>query len=362
MDYSNPGEWYHAISDSIRAEYESRQLSTRILKGKEYVRRLKKPNPQMPFGYTNIENKYVFDQSPCPQGNTTKANAAKDLFQCYLKTRSPTAVVRLAEEKYGIKFRGNGIVTWVSNPVLVGGTPYKCNANKRGRQRYGQIEWDTHKDRIGTFDDYDKICDIIEARTQGKHQKRGDGYSVSGLMVCAKCGKSVWVSLQKQGKNLHSYLKCASANSTQKCGQKFRWDSKTTTADQVEAEVIKALIKKSQEIASLIESDSKDNRAADEPVSTEEQELRAAIRHLEVLNDPDLQNAIAAKRKRLKEITLRRSAEKTKEQTSRETFIAILQDPYFFEKQDKFLLTSIFQEFISQIIVGENLIDIHFKI
>jgi DNA invertase Pin-like site-specific DNA recombinase len=298
------------------AEVESRMLATRIHRGLKERRSKAMPlRGRAPWGYCITDDKRHFAPHPTewPRAQAFLTTLAK------CEWRMNTALTQWDTQQRGdIPLHScRAVRAWLLNPVLRGGIGY----NQLPNHTYAQIIWDTHEPLL-THDE----CALIERRLEQNRSMRGRNTMIvrrllTGLCVCGNCGRRMNYA---GGRTVPSVL-CKHRG----CPQQY----KSTRESTIAPAIAQALADHADGLALSIPSNE----------TPEQADLRASIAALEALNDPDLADAITAKRHRLSQL-------KAQPVVPSEQLEA-LRDPGLYELATYEELTDLYHQFVAQVVV-----------
>ncbi len=256
------------------AEMESRMLSQRIKAGLREGRKRRLPlRGRAPWGYRINAQRTALEPDPVEWPRAEQ-------FLAVLRTtnwRMNTALDRWAAEGRGdIPLHScRAVRAWLVNPILRGGLGYQQQPN----HRYAVEVWDTHLALVSHAEYEGFTAQLEENRRMWGHNSTIIPRLLTSLCRCGHCGKAMSYA---GGRSVPSVL-CK----TRGCAQQY----KSTRESVIRDAVLVAISGRAESLATLI---------AEEP--PEAQVLRDAIQRLEALNDPDLADAISAKRERLAQV------------------------------------------------------------
>ena len=303
------------------AEMESRMLSMRIKAGLKERRKQKLPiRGKAPWGYRKSADNKRLELDP-QQGSLAQ------LFVSILRDkewRMSTAMTEWeAQTKQRLPLRSERSVrAWLVNPILRGGIGYLKDA----KDNYAEIAWGTHE-AILSDADYQSILARFSIN------KRMWGYNNTRIMRlltsicnCYYCGNI----MPYAGGRKNPAVVCR----TRGCPQHY----KSTHEKAIAAAVNAALSAKAQTLAEMV--------AVEPP---EVAELQAAISRLEALDDPDLADAIAAKRAKMHKLHNR--------ETVNETLVQLVSEPQFWQHYSYEELTELYHGLVRSVIIRDQAVD-----
>lgn len=350
------------------AEWESDLLSDRVLHGKEYSRQQGKAFGSTPFGYTkNAEGKHVLNYQKYKETDYTCAEVARDMVETFLRVGTLRGALREMNAKYSRVDRlpgknedfpvsPHGLSNYLHNPVLRGHLVYKTKKNQ-------QVFRDNHPALISEAE-YAEICRIsqLAKETRGYKAKRGR-YAVSGLVFCS-CGSRCKLctygdhqrSRQSKTKNKtyggkpprypeFSYARCIRAvDQPQRCERR-----KSTPIADIEAEVIKALCNRANDITMKM---AEPKKIIDTPEIAKLREQVEAIAHL------DNPTIAAAKRElegQIEALRLGLMAESSGQLDKIEKLKQIGANPKFWKNLPIETKRRFFQNLIDKVVIGDTI-------
>ena len=256
------------------AEMESRMLSQRIKAGLREGRKRRLPlRGRAPWGYRLNAQRSALEPDPVEWPRT-------EAFLALLRSnrwRMSTALTAWAAEGRGDMpiNSAQSVRAWLMNPILRGGLGY----NQQKNHLYAEVVWDTHLALI-TITEYEELSQQLEEnRRMWGHNSMIIPRLLTSLCRCSYCGKSMSYA---GGRTIPAVV-CK----TRECVQRF----KSTHESLVRDSVLAAITARAHSLATVI--------AEELP---EALVLRDAIQRLEALSDPDLSEAISAKRERLEQM------------------------------------------------------------
>ena len=256
------------------AEMESRMLSQRIKAGLREGRKRHRPlRGRAPWGYRINAQRDALEPDP------VEWHRAEDFLALLRSTkwRMNTALTQWEAEGRGdIPLHScRAVRAWLMNPVLRGGLGYQQQAN----HRYAEEVWDTQLALVSHSEYEGLTAQLEENRRMWGHNSTIIPRLLTSLCRCSHCGKAMSYA---GGRKIPAVV-CK----TRGCAQQY----KSTHESVIRDAVLVAISGRAESLATLI---------AEEP--PEAQVLRDAIQRLEALNDPDLADAISAKRVRLAQL------------------------------------------------------------
>ena len=249
------------------AEMESKMLSLRVKRGLEQRRKTHKPcRGKAPWGYAISSDKSRIEP------NILTWESAKQFLDILRSTnwRMNTALNQFEGDCPLNSCRA--VKAWLHNPILRGGIGYLQQKN----HTFAEVVWDLHEPLI-THAEYRHILLRMEEnrRHWGSNSQR-EAKILTGLCWCPNCGKK----LAYAGSRRINSVICT----TRDCISRYKGTRESVIIEQVN----KALAAKAVQLGQHI---------TEEP--PEAAALRDQIAKLQQLNDPDLNDAIAAKQQKL---------------------------------------------------------------
>ncbi len=256
------------------AEMESRMLSQRIKAGLREGRKRRLPlRGRAPWGYRLNAQRTALEPDPI---EWPRVEAFLSLLRSN-RWRMSTALTAWAAEGRGDMPINSpqSVRAWLMNPILRGGLGY----NQQKNHLYAEVVWDTHLALV-SHTEYEELAQQLEEnRRMWGHNSMIIPRLLTSLCRCSHCGKSMSYA---GGRTIPAVV-CK----TRECVQRF----KSTHESVIRDSVLAAITERAHSLATVI--------AEELP---EAQVLRDAIQRLEALNDPDVANAISAKRERLEQM------------------------------------------------------------
>jgi DNA invertase Pin-like site-specific DNA recombinase len=288
----------------LQVHFARREVNTirlRAQTAKEVGRVKGRASSSTPWGYCNIDGKYELDHTPflCLLSDRphdglnfpgrTKAQLARDIVDIFFEVGSFAKATKTVHTKYGIlkfqkpptlksehyifeekfdykesknmraglfRWSKDGIRNYLSSPVLQGHTPYHTmiTVGDRERRRAPQSQWDirynTHPEQaLITEAEARRIQELIGFNREFKgwrnFAKGGNVHPLTGLVVCAHCGRTMRTKTSNYKGQTTTYYQCKNY-AERACSTKAM-----IRMNVVEETVIAALTSKAQEIADL---------------------------------------------------------------------------------------------------------------
>jgi DNA invertase Pin-like site-specific DNA recombinase len=271
-----------------------------------------------PFGYLNLDNKYVLANRRSPSYEEfdakrhddcvclletkqilTKADLAKEVINTFLKERGLLATMRAIHKKYGIERQGkkekggnllsrgyhwsqSGLSTWLRNPVLQGHTAYlKTKKGKTQDKEKWDIKLNTHPEQaIISAEQFEEIKLILDTNANSLRSTPTERkHAISGLPTCAICGFKMHTVNGKKLKNgfCHRYYQCRSFREGACSNQKL------IRVEKLEAAIMEAIINHGSELEQNVAEANKELAARPKEVEAKMEELRNQLAGLEAL-------------------------------------------------------------------------------
>ncbi len=190
------------------AEYFSRDLAQKVMRGMRETAKKHKITGCLPFGYTRSpENTYIPDPATAP--------AVRKIFEMYLAGESKTDIADYLN-KHGYKTSyGN---TFNKNCI----TPLVRNTRYVGRYTYDDMELYDEDQRIVSDEVFESAQRKIKAnkRTGAMHRAK-ERYLLTRKIYCGYCKRHMHgESGQSGNKQLHFYYVCSGRKKQGVCNQK----------------------------------------------------------------------------------------------------------------------------------------------
>lgn len=246
LDWENDNDYEYFLNAGIKAEMESRRISSRVKRGKRYARAQGKANSMVPFGYQRVEEKYRIDLE--------LQDFALARIALLENTGSYAAAVRVIKKMpdlYGGTVTVEGLRRWFHNPALRGHTGYQEDYTSRHLKKrqgkaqedlhfrrktdesgmmssHNQIVWDTHSgkndtpdERLLTDERYQAICRKLKYKGSAPGNQERNLTPLSGLLRCGACSGPM--AITRNSRTQKPYYTCLSAKrrlAAVPCGQK----------------------------------------------------------------------------------------------------------------------------------------------
>lgn len=298
------------------AEMESRMLSQRILAGLAERRKRRMPcRGRAPWGYRLNASRTALEPDPLEWPRAQQFLA--ELQKCNWRMNT-TLDHWVAADMGDIPLHScRAVKAWLTNPILRGGLGYRQQAN----HCFEEVVWDTHPALV-SHSKYATIARQLEVnrRMWGRHSKSCLRL-LTGLCRCGLCSKTMSYA---GSRNIAAVL-CR----TRGCPQQYK--------STHEALIAGAITHTLADYADTIV------RQAPQTESPEILFLVASITHLESLNDPDLNETLEVKRKRLASLRLKPQVEPE--------ILSALRDPGLYQHASYEELTQLFHRFVAQVVV-----------
>jgi DNA invertase Pin-like site-specific DNA recombinase len=319
IETETPGGFLLSRVLTSLAEMESRMLSLRVKAGLEQGRKAGRPlRGRAPWGYRVSADKRRFEPDPV---EWPRAQAFLALLRS-MSWRMTPAMDRWEEQ-------GNppiplktcrGVKAWLVNPVLRGGTGYHQQKN----HVYAEIAWNTHEPLIPPAE-WESVQGTLQQnrRMWGSNARRAPRVLTS-VCRCEHCGHAM------------AYAPAPRRIPAVMCKQRgCAAQYKSTREELIVPAINAALADHARELAQLVGTEPE-----------EAVELRAQIKYLEALNDPDVSDAIASKRDRLSALLERPPVD--------ELLVASMQDLHFFEALSAEELRQLYQQLVRAVWIRDQ--------
>jgi hypothetical protein len=305
------------------AQGESMKISQRIRQAREQGKRDGKPMKRACFGYRLSKDRKRFELDP------DEAPIAKEMLQS-LKNHGWRMQPVLNE------FRGRmplnsvrAIRSWLLNPAIRGAVAYEQTKN----HQFKEILWDQHEALLSQ-DDFAEMQAVIERnrRLWGRHSDK-QLRALTSLCVCEECGKRMCYIPGRT----HLAVRCRG----ELCSQFY----KSTREEKVLRWVTDELARQGAEKLAAM---------AQTTESPEVETLKAQIKALEAQDDPDLQDAIERKQKRLNSLLGGPAASPD--------LVRKISDPRWFDTLSYDELTLVLHQMVERIVIAKQApIALHLK-
>ena len=290
------------------AEMESKMLSLRIKRGLEQRRKTHKPcRGRAPWGYQISTDKSRIERNP---ETWDAANSFLDILRANNWRMQRT--IDLFQEPCPLNAT-RSVKAWLKNPILRGGLGY----GRRTDDTFERVVWDLHEALLSHQEFKVITIKMEENRAHWGNNAQSTPKLLTGLVRCPNCKRN----LRYAGGRIRLAVIC----NTSGCVSRFKGTYETIVTDAIKKE----LIKRAADLAQRIE--------VEEPPEAEA--LRQQISKLEAFDDADLEDAIEAKKQKLKEVL-------TTSSPMRPDRAAALAEPAAWEMATPEELRLIFQEFV----------------
>ena len=297
------------------AQGESMKISQRVRKAREQGKRDGRPMKRPCFGYRLAKDRGSFEVDP-EEGPIVRALLAD------LKTAGWRMQPVLERYRGRIPLNSvRALRSWLLNPTIRGALAYGQLKN----HQFAEVLWDQHEALL-SHDDFASMQVVIERNRMlwGCHGER-TLRALTGLCVCSECGnRLVYIP-----RRTHPSLRCRG----DLCSQRY----KGVREDSVLLFAVGALASQAAEkLAAMAETR--------EPA--EAGTLRSQIAALEKQNDPDLEEVIDRKRKRLESLL---SQPQGKQELARK-----ISDPRWFDSLSYEELTTVLHQAVERIVITKQ--------
>lgn len=290
------------------AEMESKMLSLRIKRGLEQRRKTHKPcRGKAPWGYQISTDKSRIERNP-----ETWDAANRFLDSLRANNWRMQRTIDLFQEPCALNSQ-RSVKGWLKNPILRGGLGY----GRRKDETWERVVWDLHEALLSHQEFKVITIKMEENRAHWGNNAKSTPKLLTGLVRCPNCKRN----LRYAGGRIRLAVIC----NTSGCVSRFKGTYETIVTDAIKKE----LIKRAADLAQRIE--------VEEPPEAEA--LRQQISKLEAFDDADLEDAIEAKKQKLKEVL-------TTSLPMRPDRAAALAEPAAWEMATPEELRLIFQEFV----------------
>ena len=290
------------------AEMESKMLSLRIKRGLEQRRKTHKPcRGKAPWGYQISTDKGRIERNP-----ETWDVANRFLDSLRANNWRMQRTIDLFHEPSALNSQ-RSVKGWLKNPILRGGIGY----GRRTDETWERVVWDLHEALLSPQEFKVITIKMEENRAHWGNNAKSTPKLLTGLVRCPNCKRN----LRYAGGRIRLAVIC----NTSGCVSRYKGTYETIVTDAIKKE----LIKRAADLAQRIE--------VEEPPEAEA--LRQQISKLEAFDDADLEDAIEAKKQKLKEVL-------TTSSPMRPDRAAALAEPAAWEMATPDELRLIFQEFV----------------
>ncbi len=206
------------------AEYFSRDLAQKVLRGMHETAKKHKITGAIPFGYMRSpENTYIPDERAVP--------AVRKMFEMYLAGESKTDIANY--------LNAHGYHTSYGNPFTRDSiTPLMRNTRYVGRYTYDGVEFADENQRIIDDETFNKVQLQIKANKRtGSMRRAKERYLLTGKIYCGYCKSHMHGESGRSGdgKTKHYYYMCTGRKKQHIC------TSKSIKKDAIESYVLNAI-------------------------------------------------------------------------------------------------------------------------
>jgi len=297
------------------AQGESMKISERIRKAREQGKRDGKPMKRACFGYRLSKDRKRFELDP------DEAPIARDMLQS-LKRHGWRMQPVLNEFRGRIPLNSvRAIRSWLLNPAIRGAVAYEQVKN----HQFKEILWDQHEALLSQ-EDFAEMQSVIERnrRLWGRHSDK-QLRALTSLCVCDECGKRM------------SYIPGRTRLSVRCKGELCSQFYKSTREDKILRWVTDEMARQGAEkLAAMAQ-------ATEAP---EVETLKGQIQALIAQDDPDLQDAIERKQKRLDSLL--------GGPTASPDLVRKISDPRWFDTLSYDELTMVLHQMVDRIVITKQ--------
>lgn len=358
LDWKNPNDWKYFTQAGLDAEGESRMLAARIGKTFQWQRSLGKMGGGMVgFPYRRNEQGFI---EPDPD----KWQLAIKCIQIVIEENgaSMRACIRIRE--LGLERSRTGISKWIRSPLIRGHTPYnvrdddgKIKPNQCDLFLNSHVSLFSDRELVGAEKIIDRIIKDSE-RYKGK-TRRHLVHPLSGLIYCQRCGAICHVKVCTTA----TYVICANRNKKGiACGAPYgkpggKREPINARYEAIEDEVILQLTQRSATLVDLALSEVQ----TEAPIHPDIARLEGEIIKLRLMNDPDLDSAIAKKAAQLNRLRLVDPLQ-NESMELRDEFIKLFANPITLIRMPDADKRELFREWIERIDVDQRHVSVKLKI
>ena len=333
IDLTNPYEWKQRALAGVDSEYFLKILKLSIKRGYEHLREEKKANPQVPFGYIRVKERYEIDPR-------TEA-IAHFMIKTFIEIKTIGGTCKLLLEKHEQNWTPSGLKRWLLNPVLRGHTPYFHTSSS-----YRNIAYSTHLEQALISNEQDKNINMIlkeNSSYRGVNISR-PRYPASGLCVCGECGSKMSCCTGRKGIKFY-YCRKRHQNKAL-CSQKL-----CVRIEAVEDAIVSKLVEKSQDIVSI-------SRVVEHEELPEIKALKSQLQGLRQLGDnPAIQVAIAQIKDQIQQVqcqSLNQCIEEDFRTKVLTDWATAFLDSRMWLTQDMDVRRSLYLELVSRVVIHEG--------
>lgn len=356
-----------AHSEFVRnfsAEQAIRGLERNRLKGLSF---------QAAFGLKRVDKKICINHDLYRDSGSTYAEVALELVDTFLDCQSFAIATRKMCDRYGYDRIGdrhldfprshNSLKRWLENPLLRGHQVYLPNGVEHRKSIFKNLNATTrtlynNHEALFSPELQSEIDRTISLCTVGQKPVR-IRRPLAGLMYCGKCGDRVHISRTNKLKvdgsvQSYEYLRCKNTNpqysKAKKCSCRF-----SLQYPELVDLVIDAIVNHAKEIAEWA-ADGIETKDPKEVI-----DLKQAIAKLELLGDPDLEDAIALKKNRLSELQERQNKATHHKEKIIEQLTGVAGDALFWRSLEESDLVRLLPEIVERVDVYPVDIRVRFR-
>lgn len=357
LEWTNPHDWSYFCKAGLEGEQESRMLSARIKQTFEWHRSQgKMGGGRVGFPYRRSKEGFIEPDS---------AMWDKAVECIRIVAQHGTGMKALAHiRELGLNRTRTWLFDWVRSPLLRGHTPQWTRKEGGGKHHPHLVSTvrDTHKSLFldprlkGLQKQLDRIIED-SSRLKGAVRSR-PVYPLSGLIYCARCGKSCHIKTISNAKypdKRYTYVFCSDRDSRGiGCGGAygmFKGHKKSINSvySDVDTAVMMELTKRAVDLVDLAIADRPSEKQEDVAII----ELKSQIQRLKDLNDPDLESAIAKKTTQLNTLLIADPDDKISEQVRLE-FIELFSTIDVFVTMNNVDKRTLYRDWVSKILVDKT--------
>lgn len=303
IDKSDPSSVFVAGVLGSAAQFESAQLSQRTKNGINQNRLMQKHHGRPPAGYLNVKGALVPDPATW--------DIYRGVIKTYIQTCSSTEARRYRFTKTGQAWGISSFARWITSPNIRGAVVYDA------RSKLPKILWDKHEALMSAAE-WEAIKEIRKNNklNSGSSRKKSGATIGTGLFVCSCCGKR----LAKTNKKRYSYVSVIYQCRTTRGGGCTQGYLNFVRFDDVAGYIRRAISISALNIASM-EAPTKIQEPA------ELSQLKLQRDRAIALNDPDFNDAIEAKQKRISELEASLDLSSSERQNAIIQEFKVLSDP-----------------------------------
>lgn len=357
-DLSSPTGILNTQLRAAYAEFQANQNRYHSLQGQKF-RRAQHKAFQPCFGYIREGDRLVVNRTEYKGSGKTYEIVVHELIQTFFDQQGSLGKTILAmDSRYG-KAREpqhwdypkdhSGLRYWLGNPLLRGNLVYFP------RDPQKRIEVPNTHEALLTPAISAEVLALLERNSHFTLRGREQRNPLVGLVYCGMCGDRM--RAKKSGpKEHHRYLCCYSAYPPFRGERTCDMRGKNVRCDQAEEAVIKAILSRAEDVARKMEVDE------EQELPPEAIALQQQIAQLKSLKDPDLEEAIAIKETKFRQILQAQSSAQDRKVKSAERLKFVVSNRLFYEKLSVEKRNIFYADLVERVVITNGVISVELAI